>query len=140
MNYRRGPRQKVYDGESYGLCPAARYILLEQFPELQNIARPEKIFSELKQKAQDLTPGIDSNSSDGNAAFKASAQKTKVSKDLFVPLQPKRNFEEVAQQIKDLIFAGKLRPMETLPSEREPYPADRKGPDVDYGRPIPLQP
>jgi DNA-binding FadR family transcriptional regulator len=43
----------------------------------------------------------------------------KADKALFVPLKPKRNFEEVAQQIKDLIFSGKLKPLERLPSERE---------------------
>ena len=44
---------------------------------------------------------------------------SKASKDLFVPLKPRRNFEEVAQQIKALIFSGKLKPLERLPSERE---------------------
>lgn len=45
--------------------------------------------------------------------------RAKASKDLFVPLRSNRNFEKVAQQIKDHIFSGKLKPLERLPSERE---------------------
>lgn len=35
--YIKGPKPKVYDGVSRGLCPAARKILLERFPELKSI-------------------------------------------------------------------------------------------------------
>ena len=38
---------------------------------------------------------------------------------MFVPLSPKRNFEEVANQIKELILSGQLKPLERLPSERD---------------------
>ena len=39
--------------------------------------------------------------------------------DLYTPIKPKRISEEIVGQIKALIFEGKLKPGETLPSERE---------------------
>ena len=45
--------------------------------------------------------------------------KNVASKSMFVPLSPKRNFEEVANQIKELILSGQLKPLERLPSERD---------------------
>jgi GntR family transcriptional regulator, transcriptional repressor for pyruvate dehydrogenase complex len=38
---------------------------------------------------------------------------------LFKPLPAKRAFEEIADQIKDLIYSGTLKPGDRLPSERE---------------------
>ena len=40
-------------------------------------------------------------------------------KTLFVPLKTKRAFEEVSEQIKELIFTGVFRPGDKLPAERE---------------------
>jgi len=38
---------------------------------------------------------------------------------LFIPFRNKRSFEEIADQIKELIFAGVLKKGDKLPSERE---------------------
>ncbi len=39
--------------------------------------------------------------------------------DLFKPLEPKRAFEAIAEQIKDLVCSGQLNPGDRLPGERE---------------------
>ncbi|MBW2094685.1 MAG: FadR family transcriptional regulator [Deltaproteobacteria bacterium] len=39
--------------------------------------------------------------------------------ELFTPIKPKRISEEIVEQIKTLIFEGKLKPGESLPPERE---------------------
>ncbi len=38
---------------------------------------------------------------------------------LYSPIKPKRISEEIVEQIKNLIFAGNLKPGESLPSERD---------------------
>src|SRR4030043_1090812 len=40
-------------------------------------------------------------------------------KPLFIPLESKRTFEEIADQIRELIYSGTLKPGDRLPSERE---------------------
>ena len=41
------------------------------------------------------------------------------SSELFKPLEPKRAFEAISEQIKDLICSGQLSPGDKLPGERE---------------------
>ena len=38
---------------------------------------------------------------------------------LFKPIESKRAFEEVAEQVKGLIYSGTLKPGDKLPCERE---------------------
>lgn len=38
---------------------------------------------------------------------------------IFVPIKPKKISEEIVEQVKELVFSGKLAPGEKLPSERE---------------------
>jgi GntR family transcriptional regulator, transcriptional repressor for pyruvate dehydrogenase complex len=40
-------------------------------------------------------------------------------KPIFLPIKPKRIFEEIANQIKELIYSGVFKPDDRLPSERE---------------------
>jgi DNA-binding FadR family transcriptional regulator len=42
-----------------------------------------------------------------------------IKRDLFKPVTPKRNFEDISDQIKHLIYSRSLRPKDRLPSERE---------------------
>jgi GntR family transcriptional repressor for pyruvate dehydrogenase complex len=39
--------------------------------------------------------------------------------NIFIPIKPKKISEEIVNQLKDVIFEGKLMPGEKLPSERE---------------------
>lgn len=42
-----------------------------------------------------------------------------VQKDLFKPVNPKRTFVDISDQIKELIYSKELKPGDRLPSERE---------------------
>jgi DNA-binding FadR family transcriptional regulator len=42
-----------------------------------------------------------------------------VQKDLFRPVNPKRTFVDISDQIKELIYSKELKPEDRLPSERE---------------------
>jgi GntR family transcriptional regulator, transcriptional repressor for pyruvate dehydrogenase complex len=46
-------------------------------------------------------------------------QETVHESPMFKPLPARRAFEEIADQIKDLVYSGKLKPGDRLPSERE---------------------
>jgi GntR family transcriptional regulator, transcriptional repressor for pyruvate dehydrogenase complex len=39
--------------------------------------------------------------------------------DVFKPLESKRTFEVISEQIKDLVYSGRLKPGDKLPTERE---------------------
>ena len=47
--------------------------------------------------------------------------------ELFKPLEPKRAFEAISEQIKDLICSGQLNPGDRLPGERELAAAFKTG-------------